>query len=71
MLVGDFNSKSLVETISAPRYTMTRYTQFASWINDLQLADLGFMRPFFTWSRGKNKATRVQSRLNRAPSYIY
>lgn len=49
LLTGDFNSiKSPIETTNVSKYTMQMYCQFASWINEVYIVDLGFTGTPFT-----------------------
>lgn len=58
LLASYFKSiKSLDETTSVSDYTFCRFVQFVSWINDMQLVDLGFVGPPFTWARGNDRKT--------------
>lgn len=64
-------NKTLQETISISNYTFQRCTQFACWINEMNLADLEFSGSPFTWClRGTNVNTCIHSRLDRALSNV-
>lgn len=47
-------------------FTFRKCTQFARWINEMNLGDLGFSGPLFTWCRGTSNNTRIHSRLDSA-----
>ncbi|WCJ29423.1 LINE-1 retrotransposable element ORF2 protein [Euphorbia peplus] len=69
LIAGDFNSiKTSEEKRGGSWKTLDRCASFANWINDLQLVDLGFVGPQFTWFRGVTPRTRVACRLDRALS---
>ena len=45
---------------------LRRCTRFRHWIENTGLIDLGFAGPKFTWTRGSNRETRKEARLDRA-----
>ena len=45
---------------------LRRCTRFKHWIENNGLIDLGFSGPKFTWTRGLNRETRKEARLDRA-----
>ncbi|WCJ35671.1 DNAse I-like superfamily protein [Euphorbia peplus] len=71
LIVGDFNCiKVAEEKQGGSARIFDRCASFANWINSLNLVDLGFVGPNFTWYRGATPRTRVACRLDRALSNV-
>lgn len=67
MVVGDFNSVTSAEEVSAPEsFNQRRSSNFNDWIFREELVDIGYTGPSFTWMRGKDKTTFRGARLDRA-----
>jgi len=64
ILAGDFNETTcLAERNHGGPEMLRRCTRFRHWIENTGLIDLGFARPKFTWTRGSNRETRKEARL--------
>ncbi|WCJ23872.1 hypothetical protein M5689_005873 [Euphorbia peplus] len=67
LIAGDFNMiKAANEKSGGSRCTISRCGPFLAWIDDLNLVDLDFVGPPFTWFRGQTPRTKVACRLDRA-----
>ncbi|WCJ39636.1 RNA binding RNA-directed DNA polymerase [Euphorbia peplus] len=64
VMVGDFNCiKSLDEKQGGSMKILNRCQFFVDWINDMEVIDLGFQGPIFTWRFLKTRKRVVYSRL--------
>lgn len=67
MIAGDFNStRSASERSRYSDGTQRSADIFSSWIDRMDLVDLGFDGPKFTWSSGNSLSTWKAARLDRA-----
>lgn len=68
MLAGDFNETRLMSERTGNREGLVRRCRnFNDWVDGMQLLELKFSGPEFTWSRGRTLETRTCARLDRAP----
>ncbi|KAL8161692.1 hypothetical protein V2J09_013181 [Rumex salicifolius] len=66
LLMGDFNETLSMDERTRESDTMHhRCDRFRSWVDDMELFDLGFSRLQFTWSRGNDPLTRSSTWLDR------
>lgn len=67
LLTGDFNDTvSMTERAGCSDGLKTRCQKFAAWIDEMELVDLGFTGPKYTWHKGNSVETRKIASLDRA-----
>ncbi|KAL8152131.1 hypothetical protein V2J09_021939 [Rumex salicifolius] len=63
---GDFNDTvSLEERTGSSDSMRRRCDRFKEWVEDMELLDLRFTGPKFTWSRGLDPSSRTSAHLDR------
>ncbi|XP_023639459.1 uncharacterized protein LOC111830917 [Capsella rubella] len=66
MIGGDFNTIVRIdERVGGNGHLSPDSLAFGEWINELELIDMGFRGPQFTWRRGRVQRTYVAKRLDR------
>ncbi|XP_031105322.1 uncharacterized protein LOC116010180 [Ipomoea triloba] len=70
-MAGDFNSVTSMEEVNnSESFSLSRCSDFNSWLFREGLVDLGYTGAKFTWMRGVNTSTFRGARLDRALSNV-
>ncbi|KAL8152224.1 hypothetical protein V2J09_009984 [Rumex salicifolius] len=66
LLMGDFNETiNMAERTGDSDCMRRRCDRFSSWVNDMELLDMGYSGPQYTWFRGVDEDSRTAARLDR------
>ncbi|KAL8141278.1 hypothetical protein V2J09_007299 [Rumex salicifolius] len=66
LLMGDFNeTMNMAERTGDSDCMRRRCDRFSSWVNDMELLDMGYSGPQYTWFRGVDEDSRTAARLDR------
>ncbi|KAF9622224.1 hypothetical protein IFM89_030082 [Coptis chinensis] len=69
--MGDFNAISSLSEKEGGNPTPSRYIdEFVSLMEDLEMADLGYHGPAFTWSNNRLGAANIRERIDRVVANV-
>ncbi|KAF9609341.1 hypothetical protein IFM89_015596 [Coptis chinensis] len=71
LILGDFNAISSLSEKEGGNPTPSRYIdEFVSLMEDLEMADLGYHGPAFTWSNNRLGAANIRERIDRVVANV-
>ncbi|KAF9620092.1 hypothetical protein IFM89_010742 [Coptis chinensis] len=71
LILGDFNAISSLSEKEGGNPTPSRYIdEFVSLMEDLEMADLGYNGPAFTWSNNRLGAANIRERIDRVVANV-